>query len=123
MRFLSLTGFALMLPMFMFSPADHHLTPNDHGLEALQICGHVHTAAMRLSIASVHFDGANDSCTCYCGGQNWHPGSSACMNGGFKYRCVDRGGQGNDCGWDAVKQGADRVPCDGGEQCNDRQSK
>lgn len=57
-----------------------------------------------------------DQCKCYCGGKNWDPGSIACM-GGFKYRCVDRGGEGTNCGWDPVKQGSDAVRCDGGEHC------
>jgi hypothetical protein len=59
----------------------------------------------------------DDTCSCFCGGQSWSPGATACM-GGFKFRCVDRGNQGTNCGWDAVKQGSDQVPCDGAENCN-----
>jgi hypothetical protein len=60
---------------------------------------------------------AIDACKCYCGGQSWSPGSTACM-GGFKQRCVDRNSDGTNCGWDTVKQGPEPVRCDGGENCN-----
>jgi hypothetical protein len=59
---------------------------------------------------------AADTCKCYCGGQSWSPGSTACM-GGYKQHCVDRNGDGTDCGWDTVKLGSDPVACDGSENC------
>jgi hypothetical protein len=59
---------------------------------------------------------APPSCVCACGGRSWGPGMTACM-GGFKAVCVDRGGQGRNCGWDPVKKGADQIRCDGGEHC------
>ena|ERR1039458_9945134 len=62
------------------------------------------------------FEHKNDTCTCYCGGANWPPGATRCM-AGYKFRCVDRGNDGTNCGWDAAKQGADQIPCDGGESC------
>jgi len=59
----------------------------------------------------------SDGCKCYCGGQSWSPGSTACL-GGWKYVCVDRSGDGKDCGWDPKKLGSDQLHCDGGENCN-----
>jgi hypothetical protein len=64
-----------------------------------------------------HSVSGDDSCKCYCEGKSWSPGATACM-GGYKFRCVDRGSESKNCGWDPVKQGADQVPCDGGENCN-----
>ena len=57
-----------------------------------------------------------DSCVCYCGGQSWSPGSTACM-GGYKYVCNARGANGTNCGWDPLKSGSDPMRCDGGEHC------
>jgi hypothetical protein len=60
---------------------------------------------------------AQETCKCYCGGQNWSPGAVACM-GGLRYVCNARGGGGTtDCGWDPMKSGADFVRCNGGEHC------
>ena len=59
---------------------------------------------------------AVSQCKCYCGGQSWSIGSTACM-GGFKQRCVDSNGDGTGCGWATVRQGSDAVRCDGGEHC------
>lgn len=56
------------------------------------------------------------ACKCYCKGESYSPGATACM-GGFKMRCVDRGNQGTHCGWDNAKQGNDNIRCDGGEHC------
>ena len=58
----------------------------------------------------------SNQCKCYCGGQSWSIGSTACMSG-FKQRCVDSNGDGKSCGWATVKQGSDAVRCDGGENC------
>jgi hypothetical protein len=64
-----------------------------------------------------HSVSGDDTCKCYCEGKSWSPGVTACM-GGFKFRCVDRGNEGKNCGWDPVKEGPDQVACDGGENCN-----
>ena len=55
---------------------------------------------------------AGGSCVCYCGGQSWSPGSTACQ-GGQKTRCSDRpAASGTNCGWDNTGNA-----CDGGENC------
>jgi hypothetical protein len=43
----------------------------------------------------------------------WSPSTTACM-GGYKQRCVDRGGNGTYCGGDPVMQGSGQVLCGGG---------
>lgn len=116
MRLVSCAVLILMLPMSMVSSADHLAVQNGAAQEVVARDDQGSIALRKPSLAGFHYVGQTPACTCPCGGTSWSIGSSACM-GGYKTRCVDRDGQGGDCGWDLVKQGSAQVPCDGGEQC------
>jgi hypothetical protein len=50
-------------------------------------------------------------CVCYCKSTKFGPGATACM-GGFLMQCRDDG-NGNNCGWDNVKENNQDKRCNG----------
>jgi hypothetical protein len=85
-------------------------------LAMLTVFGIVFYQTPTMAGKEVSGTSSETQCKCYCGGSSWSPGSTACYSG-FKYRCVDRGGKGNNCGWDPVKSGSEPIRCGGGEHC------
>lgn len=74
------------------------------------------TARRRQALAASAASPPPQGCTCYCGGQNWAPGSTACMSG-YKHACVERGKGRTTCEWEPVRTRSGAVACDGGENC------